>query len=126
MSVVGRPLSDFKAHLPGDRDQSKFWLEYMRRNETGGDGTNKLLAPEGEVATGSWMSFAERIRQLRASRILRRNPILLNTFLGNITVANLLLDHQVHPGDSSSEEEVDMEDADEEADEEEDSLLSWN
>lgn len=68
------------------------------------------------------MSFAERIRQLRASRILRRNPILLNTFLGNITVANLLLD-QVDPDDSSSDEEVDMEDAEEEVDEEGDALL---
>lgn len=124
VSVVGRPLSDFKVgHLPGD--QSKFWLEYNGRykeNQTGGDGTNKLLVPEGEVATGTWMSFAERIRQLRASRILRRNPLLLNNYLGNITVANLLLD-QVDPDDSSSDEEVDMEDAEEEADEEEDALL---
>lgn len=123
MSVVGRPLSDFRAHLTGD--QSKFWLEYIGRykeNETGGDGVNRLLVPEGEIATGTWMSFAERIRQLRASRILRRNPILLNTFLGNITVANLLLD-QVDPDDSSSDEEVDMEDAEEEVDEEGDALL---
>jgi len=96
VSVVGRPLSDFKAHFLGD--QSKFWLEYIGRfkgNDTGGDGANKLLVPEGEVATGTWMSFAERIRQLRASRILRRNPILLNTFLGNITMANLLLDQGI-------------------------------
>lgn len=123
MSVVGRPLSDFQAHLHGD--QSKFWLEYIGRYkgiETGGDGAHKLPVPEGEIATGTWMSFTERIRQLRASRILGRNPILLNPFLGSITVANLLLDTG-DPDASSSDEEVEMEDAEVKVDEEEDAPL---
>lgn len=118
VSVVGWPLSDFRARLSGD--QRKFFLEYIgqfKANEAGGDGANKLLVPEGETPTGTWMSFAERIRQLRATRVLRPNRLFLNTLLGNITVASLLLAQEDQ--EDSSDDEVDMEDIEGDGDEEE-------
>ena len=120
VSVVGWPLSDFRARLSGDR---KFFLEYIGQfmvNEAGADGANKLLVPEGETPTGTWMSFAERIRQLRATRVLRPNRLFLNTLLGNITVASLLLAQE---DQDSSDDEVEMEDVEGDGDEEDDSSL---
>lgn len=116
MSVVGWPLADFRARLSG----GKFFLEYtgqFKANEAGEDGANKLLVPEGETRTGTWMSFAERIRQLRNTRVLRPNRIFLNTLLGNITVASLLLAQEDQ--EDSSDDEVDMEDIEGDGDEEE-------
>lgn len=121
VSVVGWPLSDFRARLSGD--QHKFYLEYVGQfqlNEAGADGANKLLLPEGETPTGTWMSFAERIRQLRATRILRPNRLFFNTLLGNITVASLLLAEEDQ--EDSSDDEVDMEGIEGDGDEEDSSL----
>lgn len=118
VSVVGWPVSDFRARLSGD--QRKFFLDYIgqfQANEAGGDAANKLLVPEGETPAGTWMSFAERIRQLRATRVLRPNRLFLNTLLGNITVASLLLAQEDQ--EDSSDDEVDMEDVDGDGDEEE-------
>lgn len=48
VSVVGRPLWDFKAHLPAGDQSTTFWLECIGTdkgaNETGGDGANELVA----------------------------------------------------------------------------------
>lgn len=118
MSVVGWPLSDFKA--PSTGDHNGFYLEYRGKskvNETVAETASKVVVPEGDIATGGWHLFAERIRQLRASRVLRRNRLLLNTLLGNIAVASLLLAHS-DPDDTSSDEDmgdVDDGEGDEEA-----------
>lgn len=121
VGVVGRPLSDFKAHFSGD--QSKFWLQHRgryNRNENGGDGLNDFLVPNGENGIGTWMCY-DHGRQSRVSRNVYQNPELLNTFFGNIRMANYL--NQAHGEDSSSNEEVDMEDSEEDVEEEEDVLV---
>lgn len=117
MSVQGQPLSDFTAHR--NRDGKGFYLEYRdssKLNDTAADVGGKLVVPEGETATGTWHAFAERIRQLRAGRVGRRNRLLINTLLGNIAVASLILTHDAQ--ESSSEEGEN--DDDEENGEEED------
>ena len=118
VSVVGWPLSDFKA--PSTGDHHGFYLEYQGKskvNEAVTEAASKVVVPEEETATGGWHLFAERIRQLRASRVLRRNRLLLHTLLGNIAVASLLLAHS-DPEETSSDE--DMGDVDDgEGDEEE-------
>lgn len=105
MSVQGQPLSDFTAHR--NRDGKGFYLEYRDSSKlmnTAADVGGKPVVLERETATGTWHeAFAERIRQVRAIRVVRRNRLLINTLLGNIAVARLLLAHD-DPEESSSEE----------------------
>ena len=104
MSVQGQPLSDFTAHR--NRDGKGFYLEYRdssKLKDRAADVGGKPVVPERETATGTWHAFAERIRQVRAIRVVRRNRLLMNTLLGNIAVASLLLAHD-DPEESSSEE----------------------
>ena len=94
-------------------------------NEAGADGTNKFVVPEGEAPTGTWMSFAERIRQLRATRVLRPNQLFLNMLLGNITMASLLVAQEYQ--EDSGDDEVDMEDIEGNGEEKgKVSSLQWN
>lgn len=72
VSVVGWPLSDFRARLTGE--PPKFCLEYRGRykeSQTGVHGVKQNLV-RGETAPEIWMSFA-------ISRVLRRNRIFLNS-----------------------------------------------
>ncbi|KAH9309000.1 hypothetical protein KI387_036911, partial [Taxus chinensis] len=88
--VSGRPLSFFNFEVLGQ--PRKFILKYIQNGECIGvlDDTSKV-ASEDEVS-GTWHSIAERIRQIRAGRVL--------AMLGNIGVANFIA-----PNDLDSDDE---------------------
>jgi len=106
VSAIGRSLSNFKLHICAE--QNRHILEYlgkMKAQETVAEAVGTCMSSEVESMGSGWHSFAERIRHLRVSRVLRRNHALLNALLGNIAVARLLLAHEDHE-DSSSDEDV--------------------
>lgn len=106
MSAIGRSLSNFKLHISAE--QNRHILEYlgkMKAQETVAEAVGTCMSSEVESMGSGWHSFAERIRHLRVSRVLRRNHALLNALLGNIAVARLLLAHEDRE-DSSSDEDV--------------------
>lgn len=105
VSALGRPLSNFKLHIHGKQNRHVLEFQGKRAPETVSEIVGTCLSSEVESAGSGWHLFAERIRHLRVSRVLRRNRLLLNALLGNIAVANLLLGHE-DPEDSSSDEDT--------------------
>jgi hypothetical protein len=105
VSALGRPLSNFKLHIHGEQNHHVLEFQGKKAPETVSEIVGTCLSSEVESAGSGWHLFAERIRHLRVSRVLRRNRLLLNALLGNIAVANLLLGHE-DPEDSSSDEDT--------------------
>eukprot|EP01018_Ginkgo_biloba_P018027 Gb_39376 [translate_table: standard] len=102
--VVGRPLSPAFDFELDPREQ--YILKYsnkLERCDSLSEDSSRGSSEEDEASGPSgWHAFAERIRQIRAGRVLLWNRSILNTLLGNIAVANLML-----PDDQESDEEND-------------------
>lgn len=82
--VVGRPLSSISFNVQGQ--PRRYILKYLGHEghpEIPFEDTSRAASPEDETGTTSdWYSIAERIRQIRARRVLE--------ILGNIAVANFI------------------------------------
>lgn len=90
--VVGRPLSafDFEAL----ESQEHYILKYSGKPEhldSFSEDSSRGSSDDEAGGPSGWHAFAERIRQIRAGRILLWNRSILNALLGNATVANLML-----------------------------------
>lgn len=103
--VVGRPLPaayDFEAL---DQEE-QYILKYSDRLEHCGslsEDSSRRSSEEHEAGGSSgWHSFAERIRRIRAGRVLW-NQSILKALLGNIVAAILML-----PDDEDSDGDDDV------------------
>ncbi|XP_057870659.1 F-box protein At4g00755 isoform X4 [Cryptomeria japonica] len=104
--VVGRPLPaayDFEAL---DQEE-KYILKYSDRLECCGSLSEDLSRGSSEEyeAGGSsgWLSLSERIRRIRAGRVLLWNQSILKALLGNIVAAILMI-----PDDEDSDGDDDI------------------
>lgn len=114
VQVVGRPLSsafDFDTLDPFDfetqQPQEHYILRYsgnLEHLDSFSEDSSRGSSEDEAGGPSGWHAFAERIRQIRAGRILLWNRSILNALLGNATVANLMLpDNQ----DSDEDDEDD-------------------
>lgn len=98
--VVGRPLSafDFDTLDSSDfetlRPQEHYILKYLGKLEhldSSSEDSSRGSSEDEAGGPSGWHAFAERIRQIRAGRIILWNRSFLNALLGNATMANLML-----------------------------------
>ncbi|GLJ37091.1 hypothetical protein SUGI_0751730 [Cryptomeria japonica] len=99
--VVGRPLSFFNLEVLGEprkfilKHSEKFIPKYAENGECLGMLEDASRVPSDDEVSGTWNSIAERIRQIRAGRVL--------AMLGNIGVVNYVAPHDF----DSDEEDLD-------------------